>query len=709
MNKFSATTLIVLTVVAFFSLATTKIEATNYYPGDLSNKFKETEVFQLTSPSQISKYFTSNLKDPLTGPLPTSISFSGTSVTFTDKAGIGIDNPLKNEPFYKIEVTLNDTNQQNLISYLTGIDNWWSNSFTNGVSVGLNTDEIKSTYWYWHTQFKNQGQIPDSEYTFSKAALARFSKRIQGDTKLELYVTPIGTYAVVNGANFASFPNLYIGPYLFKFTNPLNYIIIGKFNQGGNPVTFKNLKIIKLDSSVASVDEVNAHFIKKTVESNAFTQLIGTTSSLNGTGGFQNALWAAFLYRGYDYYFRTDHRALIQQYIDNYYLPSLTTYIDQNLPRYATESTINVTHSFINSFQWNTYGIYAISDYLTANEKSQLQQQFARVIDTSVAYIKTDGSFPAGIQYKGDTFAEETGWLLSFYTGYYLNFPNDSPRAEKLLDYIAFLGFISTSNGQSLNQASGSTFNFKYLGNEYKNFVAQYAWPDGSVDNHQFHPSLNYGQGVVGQGAVARNSLQKIGINIIPLDKNLEQIYQTVIKGNLNIADFHLLHPNPQFDSSNTNLTINQDAYTFAPDGSINFFVGHTSPSLVEDWGNVYVNYHIIENYGDYTTATQFAKNVYYGFYSGAGKLFCSNNSCDAGTSNFYNYLFGDPLYAMLFSKRSQFITRTTPTPIAGDFTDTDDTEGDQVNLADYLVFKAGFGTTYTIFDYNSLVANFGK
>jgi hypothetical protein len=50
-----------------------------------------------------------------------------------------------------------------------------------------------------------------------------------------------------------------------------------------------------------------------------------------------------------------------------------------------------------------------------------------------------------------------------------------------------------------------------------------------------------------------------------------------------------------------------------------------------------------------------------------------------------------------------------TPTPIAGDFTDTDDTDGDQVNLADYLVFKSGFGTTYTIFDYNSLVTNFGK
>jgi hypothetical protein len=47
-------------------------------------------------------------------------------------------------------------------------------------------------------------------------------------------------------------------------------------------------------------------------------------------------------------------------------------------------------------------------------------------------------------------------------------------------------------------------------------------------------------------------------------------------------------------------------------------------------------------------------------------------------------------------------------TLIPGDFTPTDDTTGDQVNLADYLVFKNGFGTTYTIFDYNNLVTNFG-
>lgn len=46
---------------------------------------------------------------------------------------------------------------------------------------------------------------------------------------------------------------------------------------------------------------------------------------------------------------------------------------------------------------------------------------------------------------------------------------------------------------------------------------------------------------------------------------------------------------------------------------------------------------------------------------------------------------------------------------IPGDLTDTDDTAGDQVNLADYLAFRAGFGTTYTIFDYNNLVTNFAK
>jgi hypothetical protein len=46
---------------------------------------------------------------------------------------------------------------------------------------------------------------------------------------------------------------------------------------------------------------------------------------------------------------------------------------------------------------------------------------------------------------------------------------------------------------------------------------------------------------------------------------------------------------------------------------------------------------------------------------------------------------------------------------IAGDLTDTDDTATDQVNLADYLVFRSGFGTTYTVFDYNNIVTNFTK
>ncbi len=689
--------LLVCSVFLFFTPG--KVDATNYYPGDLSEKFKETEVFHLTSPSQVTRYFI-NSNNPQTGSLPNTINFTGDSIRLTDKIGIGIDNPLKNEPFYKIEVTLADTNQQNLTAYLTPIDNWWSSTTpTNGISVGINTNESKSTYWYWHTKFKNQGSLPDSEYLFSKNALARFSKRVTGDTKIEIYVTPLGSYAVINGANFASFPHLYIGSYIFQFTNPFNYITLAKRDQGGDPITFKNLRIVKLDNSVASVEEINAYFIKRTVESDAFTKLVTTTTSGNGTGGFQNALWISFLYRGYDYYFKTDHQALVQRYIDDYYLPGIKNYIDQNLPRYGTESTLSINHSFINSVQSNPYVVYAIASYLRPDQKLALQQQFARVIDKSEQYIKTDGTFPEKIKYKGDTFAEETDWLLAFYTGYYLNFPSDNPRSDKLLDYIAFLGFLSGSDGKSLSQVYGSTFNFKYLGNEYKNFVAQYIWSDGKIDNHQFHPSFNYGQGVVGQVAIARNGLQKLGINLLPLSYNTEKVYQAIIKDNLNVGDFHLLHTNPTFDTTNTTASLSQDQYVFAADGSVTTFHGHTQPSLVEDWGNVYTNYHIIENYGDYPLATQFAKNVYYGFYSGSGKLFCAD-TCNTDTTNMYNFIFSDSLYAMLFSRRSQFITSSLPGDLTGD---------GHVDLEDYQLLLGHFGNPYTIFDYSQLVENFGK
>jgi hypothetical protein len=81
-------------------------------------------------------------------------------------------------------------------------------------------------------------------------------------------------------------------------------------------------------------------------------------------------------------------------------------------------------------------------------------------------------------------------------------------------------------------------------------------------------------------------------------------------------------------------------------------------------------------------------------------------NRPPSGPSNSWKqYLFHDIGLATI----SLPLFGAPATPIIGDLTDTDDTPSDQVNLADYLALKSGFGTTYTIFDYNNLVANFGQ
>ncbi len=671
--------------------------------------FQETEVFHLNSPSQVKRFFRTDLKNYQTGALPSSVSFSGSAITLKDeRVGIAIDNPLKNEPFYKVEVTLSDTNQQNLIGYLTMIDTWWSTQpTTNGFSVGLDTNESKSTYWYWHTQFKTPGNgVTQEQYDWSKKALNKFIKRKTGDVKLEVYVTPNGTYPVVDGANFGSFPDLYIGSYTFRRPTTFNYLVLNKYNAGGDPVTFKDLRATKLDNSLSTVDDVNAYFINKSLGSDAFTKLAGSTTSFNGANGFQNALWVAFLYRGYDYYFGGDHKAKVQQMTDQF-LAYLPTYVDTVINSYNSTSCITqypifgsnevlcTNHQYINPIQAVPFIFYAVSDYLRPDQITTFKNQIIRPIDASMQNIKTDGSFPLKGPYVANNPSDETTWLVSFYSGYYANFPDDHPRSDKLLDYIKFVSFLTLSDGKSIRQVYGDTLNFNYLGDSYKDFVAQYIWPTGETDHHGFHPSLNYGQGYVGTLAVVRNFFTKNGVNIPTLSHNLDLAYNKVLKENMNIQTFHLNHPNPKYDLNNiaAGAKVLPDVYTFNTDGSINNFIGSTSPSLVEDWANVYTNYHIIENYGDYDLSGPFSKNVYYSFYSGTGKLFCEGMGfkCGAGTDNFYNYFFSDPLYAMLFSKRSNFLAETHPR---------------HVTILDLRQLLSAFTN---IFDYNQLVGNFGK
>ena len=702
--------------LGFQSCSTSDKTTLNISPAGQPAKFGQQEVFGLSSTNQIA-YFQGDLKSGIqTGPLPSSIVFSGNSVTLKDqRTGIVIANPLQNDPFYKVEVTLSETNQQNLIGYLTMIDDWWSNQYTtHGLSAGIDTNKSPSTYWWWHTDFKTPPQISQDQYDWSMRALNKFVKRQTGDVKIEIYVTPNGTYPVINGANFASFPDLYIGSYIYRNPAPLKYIVLNKYNDGGDSVTFKDLKITRLDNSLISVEDVNAYFIKQAVESNVFLQLLNNSASFNGINGFQNALWVAFLYRGYDYYFGTNHRTEVQQMTDKF-LDYLPTYVNDTINSYNTRVCITqypmgwneakcTNHQYINAIQATPFIFYAISDYLRNDQIATAKQQFASLIDAAMNSIKSDGSFPDnGSVYIGNNASDEVEWLTVLFAGYYANFPNDHPRADKALDYLKFTSFLVLSDGKSMRQVYGDSIKFNYLNDSFRDFTAQYIWPTGEGDHHWFHPSLNYSQGFVGELAVTRNFFDKIGLDIPTLTHNLDLVYNKSVKENLNIQTFHLNHPNPKYDPNRLNNPpqIEQDTYTYNPDGSIAYFEGRTSPSLVEDWGNIYTNYHIIENYGDYTTADQFAKNIYYSFYSGSGKLFCDGSKCEASTSKFYNYFFSDPLFAMLFSKRSGFLTATRPT-LPGDLN-----HDGKVNMDDYTQFISS--GNINIFDYNNLISNFGK
>lgn len=675
------TVLPLILFLALFSLSKNCFAAINF-PYDLSSKFQEETVLELNSLSQIYGFFTDNRFNFQQGNnLPNFINFQSGRLQIEDNmGGVAILNPLADTPFssafYKIEVTIIDEGQQNLKAFLTLIDNWWSQApNTNGLSVGISTTDSQATYWYHHTDLKESayGEIGEEEYNFSRQAQSKFVKRRTGEIKIEIYITPLGIYPVIDGANLASHPNLYTGSYLYHHQHcrangcqpgPLKYIVLGKWNQGGDRIIFKNLKVIELDNTISSVDEVNAHFIKKTLENKHFQQLISGEDVFNGTSGFGNALWAAFLYRGYDYYFHTNHLSQVQQYVD-YFLNYLPTYIDQNINRYGNESTLAINHSFINSLQAYPLVSYAISGYLRADQLEKIKNQFARVIDKSMLYIKTDGSFPKTTHYQADTFAEETGWLISLYGGYLALFPNDNPRAEKIKEYLTFLGFHYRSDGKSLNQVYPD-ISFNYLSSDFKNFVSQYIWPDGKVDNHDFHPSLNYAP--IGATAVVKNALSKRGIFIVTLDYNFDLVYQETVKNNLDPQTFHLKHYVPRW--VNNQLQVQQDVYHFASDGSIIDFFGLSKPSLMEDWGVCYTYYHPPENSGDYGFADLLAKNSYYLFYTGSGKLFCphveveNGQKCSVKDKNWWNYLFGNALYAMAFSPRSHYVAEAPLLPL---------------------------------------------
>lgn len=494
-----------------------------------NNRFQEQVVFTFDSACKAWGYFTTDIRTQTQGcAFPSTIQFSNSSLTLTDKGGVLIENPLRTEPlsstFYKIQVTLVDANQQSLTAFLTAIDNRWSaTTTTNGISIGIDTANSRSTYWNDHTQFKTSGQVSSSQYSFSRKAQSKFQKRTTGNILLEYYVTPNGIYAVVNGSNYASLPNLYTGSYLYANTNPSNYIVLNKINTGGDSVTFKDLKIIRLDNAVSSVDDVNAYFLKRTV-----------TSPYMSTLESSNPLWAAFVYRGYDYYYGTNNQVKVQQLYDSY-ITKLKNNVALNLPRYGSEETIQINHGFINNLQADPIVTYGLYGYLRSDQRESARVEYAKVADKIMEYTRPYDSnykfkFPYGVHYLSDTFGDESSWILSFLSGYYSSFSADKPRADKVLEYIRFFGFLNLSDGKSIRDVYGYQ-TFTYMPATFQDFVGQYIWPTGEVDNHGFHPSINYATGLIHANSIARNLLAKKGITLPELARNLTTAYTKNFSG----------------------------------------------------------------------------------------------------------------------------------------------------------------------------------
>jgi hypothetical protein len=657
---------IVIIIVSLFSL---KTSAQLIYPPSYQGRFQEPVVFSFTNSNQISGYTTTDHKAFTSSQsLPPNTSFSNGTLTINSKGTVIIDNPAKAEPFYKISVTIQDRNQTQLFAYITGIDAIWSySSPTQGFSAGIGGigSTQRKTYWWDHTQLTPFTQLGTSEQTFTSQTWNNFNflKRKSQDVKIDIYVTPNGTYPVINGSNYGSFPDMYSGSYTYRGNRP-NYIVLGKWDTGPEAAVFTNLTITRLDNQIQSFHDINAHFIKKAVESPEFETLVSNSTQFsNGSSGYGIAIWTAFLYKAYDYYFGTDHTSRIQELYD-FFLTYYAQKVAASVSQYGVGETIHINHDLMNTTQSYPLVTWALSGSLRPDQLTTVQKLFAQTIDASQAYIKTDGSFPFTIAYQNDTFAEEVSWILVFYGGYTVLFPSDQPRVNKTLDYLKFLGFHHATKNESLTQVHGTNIRFRYLNNAYKTFTSQYIWPGGELDNHNFHPSINYA-GVFGSAAIVNNALIRTGFALAPntLMHNMDLVYNTSFHSRMNYSTLRA----KSYGLSGTapNWVVNHDYITLNSEGLLTDYVGYTKPSLLEDWTTTWTSYSLTEEYGDYPTADIFSRNVYYSHYPGTGKLFCGHAvegaRCEAGSSNFYNYQFPQAIYSLLNSRRSPYVEQKIP------------------------------------------------
>lgn len=624
--------------------------ATNY-----SNLFSEEVIFELNNPCQVNKYIgvNDNLKVQNTVTncqLPSTVSFSGTNYSFPQKTFLIINNPAKDIPFYKVEVTLTDDGISDQRAFLTLIDNLWGASTLNAIVAGINTTATqpngsKTTYWYDHTKIYPQSpasqSMPQNQKDFDTKVKNALLNRRSGDIKLEIYVTPKGSYAMIDGKNTASFPNLYSGSYLFDW-NKFNYIVLSKNDASAAIARFKNLKITKLPNPVVNTQLVNAYFMKSFMDITNLRETPPNYSCVTSEGNvaFNPGVYLgkAFNIRAYDYYFHENHSEDIKWNVD-VALKFLQDCVDVTASSYGKYNTTGLNHDGslgnsylslnINRIQALTSYLGFVSDVLTSEQLRSAQISFAKAVDITDLYYKGIGmennqnlAFFSKEHYRGDSFMEEVSWITNYYTSY-LRFFKDVYREQRLKDLIHFGTFHTFSQGDSIGSRFPD-FKFSVLPDEYLRFASRYIHDTGEIDNHGFHPSVTYGSNAL------LSLMNKIYVmDILKMDTRLPKRNISQIYGNsYNLVNNKTLKLNtflPQYEWKNGKYTnekkISEDIYYFDNSNKLFAVTLLSKPSGLEDWGSSYTNYHGFEALakitdGNLAKANENAASVYYLFYN---------------------------------------------------------------------------------------------
>ncbi len=210
---------------------------------------------------------------------------------------------------------------------------------------------------------------------------------------------------------------------------------------------------------------------------------------------------------------------------------------------------------------------------------------------------------------------------------------------------------------------------FKYLTNDYFDFKYQSVEPSSSdpsgttgiLDQHSFHPNLNYGIDACGIVYNIRSLFLKNRINCPALTYHptVDKVFQeSVIKQ----LDFSNLMRNTQaaiWNGQNYSYDFKNEYkfYSINNDNKyIEQFTGRTNPSRLEDWGTTFEAYYIFDSVNKYELTNKLAQSTFFLRYP-IGEIVVGNNTRDItfATSPTQSFANGNALYYLIHSPRSAF------------------------------------------------------